>query len=271
MITHEARVTGGITGECSLRIAIDWADLGRTAAIIVGIGTFLSIINPYGATNALPIWVGWLYWTGMIGFGTMVGMTITRYTLKRFEGQSGLVIWLVISSVTALIITPVLSLVHFLLGDSSAFAEMPMLYVFVWVITAAMSALGWLLHLLQSKGEGGEVGEISPKGDETIRTFMSRLPLPYRTAELYGISSEDHYLRVHTSAGEHLFLERLSTAIHQLDGAKGLQTHRSWWVAEIGVKETKSRNGRITLTLKSGAEVPVSRTYARAVREAGWV
>ena len=51
----------------------------------------------------------------------------------------------------------------------------------------------------------------------------------------------------------------------------GLQTHRSWWVAEAGVDKGKSANGRIVLALKSGVEAPVSRTYAKAVREAGWV
>ena len=70
----------------------------------------------------------------------------------------------------------------------------------------------------------------------------------------------------------HVFFNSfLANAVHALDGAKGLQTHRSWWVAEGGVKSSKSVSGRIVLELKSGVEAPVSRTYSKAVREAGWV
>ena len=50
-------------------------------------------------------------------------------------------------------------------------------------------------------------------------------------AELYAIESEDHYLRVHTSAGQELILMRLADAVRELAGVEGLQTHRSWWVA----------------------------------------
>lgn len=158
------------------------------------------------------------------------------------------------------------------MGDRDSFTNTLRLFLFVWVISAAMSGVGMMLHLMQERSaipvEGGEGLKTH---EQTIRTFMSRLPLPYRNADLWAISSEDHYLRVHTSAGEHLFLERLATAIHLLEGSDGLQTHRSWWVAETGVKEARSQNGRIVLILKSGVEVPVSRTFSASVRDAGWV
>lgn len=254
-----------------MRIAIDWKKLARNTVLLIVIGTFVSIINPYGAMNEMSPFIRWAYWTGLIIYGSLVGSLIAGLTLKWLEGKPGLLIWLVISSFTALLITPVISTIHFLIGDSSAFAEMPVLYVFVWVISAAMTGVGWLLHMVEEARNSRNGGEGLSGSEDTIRTFMSRLPLPYRNAELFAISSEDHYLRVHTSAGEHLFLERLSTAVHALNGARGLQTHRSWWVAEAGVEQTKSANGRIVLILKSGAEAPVSRTYAPAVKEAGWV
>jgi hypothetical protein len=221
--------------------------------------------------NEMSPFIRWAYWTLLILYGSLVGSLISGLIMKWLEGKPGFLIWLVISSLTALLITPVISTIHFLLGDSSAFAGMPFLYIFVWVISAAMTAVGWLLHMVEEARNSQNEGEGLSGGENTIRTFMARLPLPYRNADLYAVSSEDHYLRVHTSAGEHLFLERLSTAIHSLNGAKGLQTHRSWWVAEAGVVQTRSVNGRIVLILKSGAEAPVSRTFAPAVKKAGWV
>jgi len=63
---------------------------------------------------------------------------------------------------------------------------------------------------------------------------------------------------------------RLGDALAELEGLEGAQTHRSWWVSRHAVVEARRADGRAVLKLKSGAEAPVSRTYARALREAGW-
>jgi DNA-binding LytR/AlgR family response regulator len=85
------------------------------------------------------------------------------------------------------------------------------------------------------------------------------------------VSAEDHYLRVHTSLGETMVLMRLADAVRELASLEGLQTHRSWWVARQGLADASRGDGKVTLTLKSGAEAPVSRTYLRAVKDAGWL
>ncbi len=66
-------------------------------------------------------------------------------------------------------------------------------------------------------------------------------------------------------------LMRLSDAIAELQGIEGAQVHRSWWVARTAIVEAVRGDGRATLTLKDGAEVPVSRTYARLLRQSGWI
>jgi DNA-binding LytR/AlgR family response regulator len=55
-----------------------------------------------------------------------------------------------------------------------------------------------------------------------------------------------------------------------LDGLEGAQTHRSWWVAKAAVRAVERGDGRASLTLDGGITAPVSRRYARALREAGW-
>ena len=50
-----------------------------------------------------------------------------------------------------------------------------------------------------------------------------------------------------------------------------MQVHRSWWVARGAIEDARRGDGRATLTLKDGSEVPVSRTYAKALREKGWI
>ncbi|MNY80677.1 LytTr DNA-binding domain protein [compost metagenome] len=63
---------------------------------------------------------------------------------------------------------------------------------------------------------------------------------------------------------------RLSDALKELEGLEGAQTHRSWWVAKGAVRGVTRGEGRATLTLDGALEAPVSRRYARALREAGW-
>jgi hypothetical protein len=100
--------------------------------------------------------------------------------------------------------------------------------------------------------------------------FLARLPAKLKGAELYAVEAEDHYLRLHTSLGQDLILMRLSDAIAELEGLEGGQTHRSWWVARAAVASAERLDGRAVLTLKDGAEVPVSRGFARELRAAGW-
>ncbi|HHL42876.1 MAG TPA: LytTR family transcriptional regulator, partial [Hellea balneolensis] len=96
--------------------------------------------------------------------------------------------------------------------------------------------------------------------------IYERLAPKLRTADIYALAAEDHYVRVITSNGDELVLMRLSDAIKDMAPLPGLSPHRSWWVAESGVeKVTKSE-----IILKSGQSVPISRTGKKAVREAGW-
>lgn len=100
--------------------------------------------------------------------------------------------------------------------------------------------------------------------------FLARLPEKLRGAEIFAVEAEDHYLRLHTSLGQDLILLRLADAIAELEGLEGAQTHRSWWVAKAAVASVERGDGRAMLTLTDGAEVPVSRGFARQLREAGW-
>ena len=106
---------------------------------------------------------------------------------------------------------------------------------------------------------------------DPLALFMERLPVRLRTADLYAISSEDHYLRVHTSMGEELILMRLADAVRELAGADGLQVHRSWWIAKRGVQDEKRVDGRSLLVLPTGTEVPVSRSYRSSAKAAGLI
>ena len=140
-----------------------------------------------------------------------------------------------------------------------------MQYGYVLVISLIVTSAAYLLDLLQDK-DAAESDSADPVAD-----FLERLPVKFRTAELYAISSEDHYLRVHTSLGEELILMRLADAVRELSKVDGLQVHRSWWVAKIGVTEEKKADGRSFLILPGGTEVPVSRSYRAKAKDVGLI
>jgi hypothetical protein len=100
--------------------------------------------------------------------------------------------------------------------------------------------------------------------------FLRRVPARLGQC-LLALEMEDHYLRIHTALGSDLVLCRLGDALAELEGCDGLQVHRSFWVARRAIAGHQRRNGRVTLTLTNGLEVPVSRTYLPAVRDAGWL
>lgn len=171
-----------------------------------------------------------------------------------------------IGAAAAIISIPVtLTLMLFFSVDPWSPSRYVMQYAYVLVISLIITTGAYVRDSMINKSA-------EPTREENpIATFLDRLPVKFRTAELHAISSEDHYLRVHTSLGEELILMRLADAVRELSGADGLQVHRSWWVAKSGVTEEKRIEGRSLLILPSGTEVPVSRSYRSKAKDAGLI
>lgn len=114
-----------------------------------------------------------------------------------------------------------------------------------------------------------EIVSVPERAADAI-SFLDQLP-PHLGRQLLCIENEDHYVRVHTSAGSALILMRLRDAVTQLCGVEGMQVHRGWWVARAAVAVVVRQERRIVLRLIDGREVPVSRTSAPMLREQGWL
>ena len=83
--------------------------------------------------------------------------------------------------------------------------------------------------------------------------------------DLIYIKSEDHYLEVHTTVGSSLVKMRFSEAVAEL-GERGIQVHRSYWVATSHVTRSVRSGKRTLLRLTGDHKVPVSVTHLPAVR-----
>lgn len=249
-------------------MTIDWKRRLREFAVYAGAGLFLAIVGPFNATPGEPFWVTALYWIGLIMLGSLTAQA-TGALIDRFWPDMPVLANLAAVSVSAAVAATcgVLALEYLFIGRNIPTGYLPNLFGLVWVISAAMTAVGYMAD----KSILAPPPATAPEGAGPVETFLSRLPLKYRQAELYAISSEDHYLRVHTSVGEELILMRLADAVRELDGGGGLQVHRSWWVARAAVKDVKRAGGKLSLVLPSGKEAPVSRTFQADVKAAGLI
>lgn len=109
--------------------------------------------------------------------------------------------------------------------------------------------------------------QAAPTGP-VLPPLLDRLPLDKRGA-LVSLSVSDHYVNVVTSKGREMILLRLSDAIRETAPARGLQVHRSHWVAVDQVTDARRTGETARLTTSAGDDIPVSRTYIRALRETG--
>lgn len=229
-----------------------------------GAGVFLALIGALGSGQA-PLLTRLAYWVGLCVAGAVVGTGVTQVIGR--DGRADGAPWLYGALTVIAITLPFTAFVWFV--SESVFQRgirmetLPRYLVPVFIVTAAMTALNFLVQREPAQTHSALAGAPAPR-------FLDRLPAKLRGAELFAVEAEDHYLRLHTSRGQDLILMRLSDAVAELEGIEGAQTHRSWWVAKAAVEVARRGDGRATLRLKGDVEAPVSRAYAKALRESGW-
>ena len=138
-------------------------------------------------------------------------------------------------------------------------------YVWQLLYTLPLSAAFGLLAYLVVQPPGIENDAAHSANDGRL---IDRLPPEKRGPVLY-LTMHDHYVQVVTSKGSELVLLRFSDALQELGERDGLQIHRSHWVALDAVAGCRRDGDKMLLTMSDGTELPVSRTYRKAVRELG--
>lgn len=81
------------------------------------------------------------------------------------------------------------------------------------------------------------------------------------------VSAQGNYVNVHTSTQSHFETSTMHNVVAQIPSDLGLQVHRSHWVAYSAIQEISKNERGLTVRLKSGAEVPVSRNNAKKIRQ----
>ena len=235
-------------------------------ALLVGAGVFMSFLAPFG-TDERPVLVRIAYWPTVIVGGGVIGIAIDVLAGRRLGG-----FWPRLIADSLLMTPPVAALVYAvswgMLGPQSAQPHIASLLVQVFVVSFGVM----LLRQLAWRGAWNARAK-TPAPDEAIdpsSAFRQRLSAKRRSARLIAVEAQDHYLRVHTDAGDELVTARFSDALLELASLAGYQTHRSWWVAAGAIEAVRWRRGRGELRLTCGLTVPVSRTYSAVLKREGW-
>lgn len=238
------------------------------------VGILLALLGPFGTFGAYSVEARMAFWLTAVLVNWLVMELTVTYVARRFAERlpwplatvpllSSLAAWIPCTLV-------VLGAYRVILGDDMA-EDLPGLAWKVLVLLIAVSAAAYAFNRLRRAAQdGGPEAEVQPSPDDPTSTFRARWPEKL-TGRLLALEMEDHYLRVHTSEGNDVILCRMEDAARDLAAADGLRVHRSYWVARAAVREVRRRGKQPVLVLDNGLEVPVGRTYAPKVREAGWI
>jgi len=237
----------------------------KVLAALLGIAAILGISGPFGTSGFMRMGPLIIYWI-IISFttfaaGAFVGSLSADYCRSRDLSQ-------IVSILLTSIGTGAAAILIVIGVNWAALGLSPITpgYFGSLAITTFVTATIIAVILYFSDLTGQRAAE-TVQAAKPIR-ILERLPFEKRGG-LVSMSVSDHYVDVVTTKGQELILIRLSDAISEADGANGMQVHRSHWVALDQITATKRSGDRAILTMSDGRDIPVSRSYVPAIKDAG--
>lgn len=270
----------------------------------VAVGVVMAGIGPFGTFSDLDLPHRLIYWVVIVWLNwlqvTLCAYAAERWLPAEWPRAAPLLVAAAAASVPA---TAEVFVLETLMRPQLRIESILGLYFWVLVVSVALTlaAGGSIRRLWRAPMDGGQPsmptqpaltpstpGQAAPQpdpgpaaadpasvaaapaaSDQMDPLLLRRLP-PGLGTDLLAIGAEEHYLRVYTGLGDTLILMRLADAVEQLGALDGLQVHRSWWVARSAVDRIERDDARVTLHLRNGLSVPVSRARVAAVKQAGW-
>lgn len=253
----------------------------QALAALAGVALVLGLSGPFHTLTSLPMMPRLAYWTAVVFATYATGTLVTILLRAPFAGQSGPVRVVLTGAINGLAVTLVLLVIN-----AALLREMPgnriewLLGIgSVLVITTVIEAVAEIARHSRANAASGPPDRTlaDPSTSESGANAVPATAAPalilrlalHKRGDLLCVSVQDHYVEVTTSNGRDMVLMRLGDAIKETAGVAGLQVHRSHWVALRAVAAARRAGDGAVLTLQSGAEIPVSRSYLAAVQTAG--
>ncbi|MBS0472233.1 MAG: LytTR family transcriptional regulator DNA-binding domain-containing protein [Proteobacteria bacterium] len=234
------------------------------AGLVAIAALFLTLSEAFGL-DVLPVLPRLLYWLVLLASGQLLGTVFWRLTEQMPLAASHPYLMASLNCLALSLPWTVIAwaVTAYTLDQPLRWARLPGFFLPVLVVAGAMAALNAMRNRQPVETHAASPSAARP-------AIFARFPAKLRGAALHAVQAEDHYIRLHTSAGSDLMLLRFSDAMAELDGIEGAQIHRSWWVARDAVAGASREDGRLVLVLPGNLRAPVSRSFARALRAKGW-
>jgi hypothetical protein len=268
-ILHRADSLTSVSGAFPSRTvpAAAWRRFAIELALLAALGAFMAAVGPYGSETR-PWGVRIVYWLLAIVGGGVIGIAVDRLLERRLPA-----LWPRVLAVSVAM-TPGVMLLVFLLqsamfGDHG-FGWISLQFAWqVWVISLLVMAVRALVWRRPAAVVETRTLVVPPL-PEAEAAFRRRLSAKRRAARLIAVEAEDHFVQVHTDAGIELLSMRFAEALAELALAHGWRVHRSWWVAADAIEGVRWSRGGGEARLAGGLSVPVSRSNAATLKDAGW-
>ena len=241
-----------------------WKRLSLDLLLLAAVALVMTELGPYG-TGETPQPLRTAYWMMAVFGSGLAGIFADRAIGGRVRR-----LWPRVAIVSLLITPPVTLYIYalnaWMLDLPRRWWLLPQLAWQVLVVMVVVMAFRGLLwrRVVETRTI------VMPPLPEAERAFRMRLSAKRRTATLIALEAEDHYVRVHTDSGSELVPMRFAEAVDELAQAYGYRLHRSWWVAAEAIERVRWTRGGGEARLVGGIVAPVSRTYAGALKAAGW-
>lgn len=224
----------------------------------------LGLSGPFGTFQSFDLAQRFAYWGAMVVAAYATGQAVGSATMAMLPARP-LPRWARVLAAGLITGLPV-TLVVLAVEDIAYWQLLPPEPFSVWLYTTVLTVVVMVaIVLIDERIKAAEGTSIPSPRPAAI---LERVPLPKR-GRLLALVVEDHYVDIVTDRGKTLVLMRLADAVREVGDTVGLQVHRSHWVARDAVTKVRKADGRVTLELANGLELPVARSYIPRVREAG--
>ncbi len=212
-----------------------------------------TIIAPF-ETQSLSLLPRLFYWALMNGFSTLLMMfmisALLRMGFKKY--------WQIALGASLLFSLPyalALSWINpqFFRGYQTDFWGTWLDCLLIAFVIFALVALAIPRRFFQLQGH-------DTNGSTTLKLEK------YPNAKVLALKAQDHYVEVITDQGSELLRTTLEDAIHAMNGVRGVQVHRSYWVARGAIEKFDKK--QLSIALSDGSKIPVSKRRLQAFRKA---
>lgn len=236
-------------------------------------GLEFGLIGPFGS-YASHVFTRVAYWTALFWVGSLLLWPSVVAALRMgprrgfpplFSGMATILVACIPLAVLGAIGTYL-----FWPSRASAMHTLEWYGLTLLVAVPAMAALLWIelgrANLFRSRTRE------HPADGIVTDALAATASLPdHLLASALCLQMEDHHVRVHLHGRSYLHFAVMRDVIAAMDEHRGLQVHRSWWVAHDAV-EGWYRDGRsVALLLVNGLRVPVARNRVATLRAEGWL